>query len=422
MAIPLEWKASISGVEDVKAKLQTLNQEYRNGQIGVQEYSAKSRLLTGTLRNVNSGFNQQKQILLATHPALNALSRGMSIFSSVSHSALSIINALNISNLNQIQHSQALTDKQLELIEARKELANLIASGLSLDDPRVLLAKQKVESLTKSIEDLNKQYAAQQSQQFATNTIALATAIGTMGTAIINIIPWLKTFSVTSLAAFGPIALLAVLIATAFGLIVAALATVNPEFKSLNDSIIAIIPQWQLFSDAVSFLQATGEAHGAWLRDNFVPIFTTLIPTALVEAKTAFINFANGTIKLFEFMYNSVKNGFVFLINGIITGLNLLIKGFNKISPIKIGLIPHISVPDVKIPLIKAATGFEGIVNRPTMFLAGEAGSEAVSIRPNGGGGGTVIVHVHGSILAEREVERIGLNALKRDLKRVGSY
>ena len=36
---------------------------------------------------------------------------------------------------------------------------------------------------------------------------------------------------------------------------------------------------------------------------------------------------------------------------------------------------------------IPAADGFNGMVNKPTMFLAGEAGSEHVSITPSGGSG-----------------------------------
>ena len=42
--------------------------------------------------------------------------------------------------------------------------------------------------------------------------------------------------------------------------------------------------------------------------------------------------------------------------------------------------------------VVPAANGFNGMVNSPTMFLAGEAGSEHVSITPNGQGGGSSIV------------------------------
>ena len=40
---------------------------------------------------------------------------------------------------------------------------------------------------------------------------------------------------------------------------------------------------------------------------------------------------------------------------------------------------------------VSAANGFDGMVNSPTMFLAGEAGSEHVTVTPNGQGGGSNI-------------------------------
>lgn len=41
---------------------------------------------------------------------------------------------------------------------------------------------------------------------------------------------------------------------------------------------------------------------------------------------------------------------------------------------------------------VTAANGFDGMVNSPTMFLAGEAGAEHVTVTPNGQGGGSSIV------------------------------
>tara|TARA_R110002051_G_scaffold3442_2_gene18620 strand:- start:1573 stop:3672 length:2100 start_codon:yes stop_codon:yes gene_type:complete len=41
--------------------------------------------------------------------------------------------------------------------------------------------------------------------------------------------------------------------------------------------------------------------------------------------------------------------------------------------------------------VVPAANGFNGMVNKPTMFLAGEAGSEHVSVTPNGGSGGITV-------------------------------
>jgi hypothetical protein len=46
---------------------------------------------------------------------------------------------------------------------------------------------------------------------------------------------------------------------------------------------------------------------------------------------------------------------------------------------------------------IPAADGFNGMVNKPTMFLAGEAGAEHVNISPHGNksSGGTPVVNIN---------------------------
>lgn len=73
----------------------------------------------------------------------------------------------------------------------------------------------------------------------------------------------------------------------------------------------------------------------------------------------------------------------------------------------------------------KAANGFDGMVNSPTMFLAGEAGAEQVSITParrSAGGGGAIIVnnYVSGSVISERELEKLTMESVKNTLKRAG--
>ena len=64
------------------------------------------------------------------------------------------------------------------------------------------------------------------------------------------------------------------------------------------------------------------------------------------------------------------------------------------------------------------------MVNRPTMFLAGEAGPEQVSITPNGGGrsggGNTLIINVGGSVVTERKLAQIVDQYQKQNLKSRG--
>jgi hypothetical protein len=51
----------------------------------------------------------------------------------------------------------------------------------------------------------------------------------------------------------------------------------------------------------------------------------------------------------------------------------------------------------VRAGVIAAATGFDGMVNGPTLFLAGEAGREHVKVTPRGrdAGASTFVIHVH---------------------------
>lgn len=75
-------------------------------------------------------------------------------------------------------------------------------------------------------------------------------------------------------------------------------------------------------------------------------------------------------------------------------------------------------------PVVKAAGGFGGIVNRPTLFLAGEAGAESVNITPRASGGptaaSTIIINIHGSVITERELYTNIDRYFKTELKRRG--
>ena len=68
----------------------------------------------------------------------------------------------------------------------------------------------------------------------------------------------------------------------------------------------------------------------------------------------------------------------------------------------------------------KAATGYEGMVSRPTLFMAGEAGSEHVSITPSGGGvnagrGGNVYIDLRGAFVPDGpSIDRLANLILQR--------
>jgi hypothetical protein len=150
--------------------------------------------------------------------------------------------------------------------------------------------------------------------------------------------------------------------------------------------------------------------------------------TGLQLLKTAFITTFNGIISTINFGVNSVISGINLIINGAISAINSFISAINSIlSRARLGTIPLIprfsGIPSVNLPLIAAAKGFNGMVNSPTMFLAGEAGPEQVSITPNGGGrsgGSTLIINVGGSVVTERKLAQIVDQYQKQNLKSRG--
>jgi hypothetical protein len=74
---------------------------------------------------------------------------------------------------------------------------------------------------------------------------------------------------------------------------------------------------------------------------------------------------------------------------------------------------------------VKAATGMDEIVSKPTMILAGEAGPESVNITPLGGGGGDtattgspINITFSGNILADSWIEDEAIPKIKEAIRR----
>jgi hypothetical protein len=57
--------------------------------------------------------------------------------------------------------------------------------------------------------------------------------------------------------------------------------------------------------------------------------------------------------------------------------------------------------------VVPAANGFNGMVNSPTMFLAGESGSEHVSITPSGGSGGGITVNIQNMNGSDNDLRKL---------------
>ena len=136
------------------------------------------------------------------------------------------------------------------------------------------------------------------------------------------------------------------------------------------------------------------------------------------------IGFWNGLIGGINLAGSAIVSGIEGIANSFISFINKIIEGYNAVASAlglgKLATIPKISLGFTAIPLIAAANGFTGEVNKPTMFLAGEAGREFVNISPSGrsggSGSGNVYITINGDVTGQEVVDKVRM-ALKNNLR-----
>jgi hypothetical protein len=152
-----------------------------------------------------------------------------------------------------------------------------------------------------------------------------------------------------------------------------------------------------------------------------VPVFKVVLSGSIDQIVRSFnfvVDVIKVVIKAFDMLYGAAKaiGGFIIdvfkgvvsilkdVVNGVISVIDVVIRAINS--------IPHVHVPGTditlglphipEIPML--AEG--GIVNKPTLAMIGEAGSEAVIPlnKMNGMGGMNVVINVHGSVIHEQDL------------------
>ena len=156
--VPLSWKLSISGAEEVKTKLRDVNQQFERGEITTSDYAKELRALGRDARSFNSIQNLQKNIFLASHPGVLKLSKAMSTFGSIARTALTITNALNLSKIASNGINSSLLEAESELAAAMREYNEAVASG---DPEKIQLAAEKVAILKQKLEELKEEIKQQ---------------------------------------------------------------------------------------------------------------------------------------------------------------------------------------------------------------------------------------------------------------------
>lgn len=158
--------------------------------------------------------------------------------------------------------------------------------------------------------------------------------------------------------------------------------------------------------------------------------------TAIGKLVTAFDDVASFGKKAFDDLWSAIKDGANAAMRVIVDAINLVLKGYNLLpghKDVKLLQAPQIgadgagasssSAPARTGRVYAAAAGFEGVVDRPTTFLAGETFKpEHVSIVPASalGGGkpgvseGQLVQHFHG----QTDPEAAGM-AASRELRKL---
>lgn len=140
-----------------------------------------------------------------------------------------------------------------------------------------------------------------------------------------------------------------------------------------------------------------------------------------------FIAMVNGIISGLNAGMSAIASGINFIVNSIISAINAVINAYNALpKTLRIfgttGTISPVNISAPTIPLISAATGFQGRLSQDTMFVAHKG--EDVSIIPPGrtGSGGSITINNHfaGSLISKREFLGKVDSHLKTEARRYG--
>lgn len=462
----LSWRLQIQGAEQVKAKLQEINSEFEQGRITSEQWSAQVNQQGRVLRGFNNNLNISKNLFLAQHPAVRNLTRAMSTFGSITRGVLAITTALNVARMQGTTLTQEETDLMLQEVDIMNKLANT-------HDPELIRKySDELVIIRERLEAIKKEKADQQFTEIANSIASIGLAASMATKSIVDLLPRLKMLNTRGgkmLVGAGLIGLGAGLFATGgIDALIGKSDKLEDKLKAIGGiaamgigTVMFLPPGVQQFAliavavatATVAILVFRKEIEGffVWLGtvlapvgESFMNFFTVDLPgwfalsletlTPLWDAiKGGFTGFGNIIITVINFLAGGIVSGLnaigqtiVDFVNSLISRYETMRKSLGSIGKALPQLNPLTFTPlkITPIPLIEAATGFEGMVNKPTMFLAGEAGSEMVSIssRNRGGSSMTVVINnnIGGSILTEKKVIDITLNSLKEELRRRG--
>ena len=155
MVVPLEWRVGIKGSGEVKSELDDLSDAFNRAKQSGMGYAREQRALSTAVSRRIGEDRLQNRLLLAQHPSLLRISRGLSTVTSITRTLLTISNALNLSKIS----GQVTDTNGLILIkdrnELQRELNELEAKGLG-NSQRALEIKEELNIIDAQIIQNNK--------------------------------------------------------------------------------------------------------------------------------------------------------------------------------------------------------------------------------------------------------------------------
>jgi hypothetical protein len=370
MQVPLEWKLSVSGANQVKSVMGDLRSAFDRGQISGSEYADSMSKIGREANKVNNISRYQNQVFLAMHPTINKLSRAFSTFASISRDVLSIISAINTLMIASNTRTSNMIELENQMAENRRAFArekDPLKLQQLVEDYDVLLAKQKEMKNSQITEWWN----------------SLGIAIAGLSIIPAGIINILKNFGfelpkITSLN-FGPL--------TGF------LATLSNVFA--NPAVGTNFALWaSQFLDLIPGMKELKKDFGDWLRSlgtidlRWLDSLTKGLPETIVAIKKSVSDFFLKVIPNLAIAgFNEIIKGFTNFANWIIGKINFLIAGINKIAG-KFG---------VKIqPLQTISTNLIPAINTDNTSPVQGPGQPASA--------GNTYITVQGSVITERQL------------------
>jgi len=519
--IPLKWKFTTAGTEDVKAKLNEVNRLLNSQEVDVKELDKAKRDLNRTVNQVVRAQTQQKNLYLAMHPNLLRVTRAMSTLNSVFRAGMAVSQTLNLMFLRQNSATAEVARTSLAADIAQRDYNAAVRDfGVASDEAQQKLNELNI-ALAEQEEAVNAEKQANLQKYFDIFT-SVGTLISTTFNALMNnpkiadavfragsklgtlfglvmqgatrlvveAVDWLFP-TLTGKKAMAGTVKAGGLIGASFGMSIVSAASAAISGLALGTLLFDPIDKWlreslpgykgfaeardiesqknigTIFGKDSKMAEGAQEALPGWFGpkgiaegegtvkqflDLFQPlidVFTTGLPEAFGDTEANFTETIGGTmlkssetagealklgwagiwnsiIGIFNNAGSSMTEGTNGIFRSLVNHINSLISAYNRAAKkLKRSTISKVSFSNATwtdIPAIAAANGFNGMVNQPTLFLAGEAGPEAVSITPSAGGGGgsgtTIIVNVAGSILTEKQLYKKIDDNLKAELRK----